>query len=131
MSEQRSFTRVENELLPGFRVKLGLAESTEDVRKFFAQAMSGLLGRVFEDRFPAVSEDVALRPDIPEGYMLSARLREHPECAVLWKASDLPAILSRFAGVAVNRFRHLEKNPERTEAKMYPTPDRVGKGRQP
>jgi hypothetical protein len=49
----------------------------------------------------------------------------------VWKASDLSAIIGRFATAATNRFRRLEKNPDKTEAKMYPTPDRVGKGRQP
>jgi hypothetical protein len=131
MSIQHSFTRIENDLLPAFRVKLGLAESTEDVRKFFGYAMADLLSKVFEGRFPAVYEDLTLAPAADQGFAVSARLHTFPEFEAMWTASDLSAILGRFAGVAVNRYRHLEKNPDKTESKMYPTPDRVGQGRQP
>lgn len=131
MSRQHSFTRIENDLLPAFRLNLGLAESTEDVRKFFGYAMADLLAKVFEGRFPPTYEDVTLTPAADQGYAVSDRLREFPEFETIWTASDLAAILGRFAGVAVNRYRHLEKNPDKTESKMYPTPDRVGKGRQP
>ncbi|MEF3697488.1 hypothetical protein [Desulfolutivibrio sp.] len=131
MSMQHSFTRIENDLLPAFRLNLGLAESTEDVRKFFSYAMTDLLSKVFEGRFPAAYEDLTLAPAEDKGFAASARLQAFPEFEAMWTASDLSAIIGRFAGVAVNRYRHLEKNPDKTESKMYPTPDRVGQGKQP
>ncbi|MDQ7833026.1 MAG: hypothetical protein RDU30_14945 [Desulfovibrionaceae bacterium] len=131
MSMQHSFTRIENDLLPAFRLRLGLAESTEDVRKFFGYAMADLLAKVFDGRFPATYEDLTLAPAADQGFAVSPRLQEFPEFEAMWTASDLSAILGRFAGVAVNRYRHLEKNPDKTESKLYPTPDRVGQGRQP
>ncbi len=129
MSTQHSFSRMENDLLPKFRENMGLAESTEDVRKFFGYAMAGLMEKVFESRIPATYEDVRLAPEATEGFVLDKNLAGHPEFSPVWKASDLSAIIGRFAGVAVKRYRHLEKNPEKTEAKMYPIPDRADRGR--
>ncbi len=131
MSVQRSFSRVENDLLPKFRENMGLAESTEDVRKFFGYTMAGLMEKVFEGRIPATYGDIRLAPGTPGGYALDHNLTGHPEFSPVWEASDLSAIIGRFATAATNRFRRLEKNPDKTEAKMYPTPDRVGKVRQP
>jgi hypothetical protein len=50
---------------------------------------------------------------------LSPRLRDHPAFQALLRTSDLAAILDRFAAAAGNRFRRLEKNPEKTESKIY------------
>ena len=128
MSAHRSFSKAENELLPKFRENMGLAESTQDVRKFFGYSMAKLLEKVFEGRIAATYEDVSLAPEVVNGFSLGSDLAGHPEFSPVWKASDLSAIIGRFAGVAVKRYRHLEKNPEKTEAKMYPIPDRADRG---
>ncbi len=129
MSARRSFSKAENELLPKFRENMGLAESTEDVRKFFGYTMAGLMEKVFEGRIPTTYEDVRLTPNRAEGFSLEKGLAGHPEFSPVWEASDLPAIIGRFAATAVKRFRHLEKGPDKTEAKMYPIPDRADRGR--
>ncbi len=78
MSVQRSFSRVENDLLPKFRENMGLAESTEDVRKFFGYTMAGLMEKVFEGRVPATYGDIRLAPGTPEGYALDDNLTGIP-----------------------------------------------------
>ena len=42
----------------------------------------------------------------------------------LMQNSDLDAILGRLSGTAWNRYHHLEKNPAKTEQKIYPAPGR-------
>lgn len=122
MTRIASFTKLENELTPKFRESMTMAESTADVHKFFVYSMLELLNGVLpggEDALELVYEDVALAPGESPGYVLSPRLAAHAPLAALMRESDLPAILGRFAEVAVKRFNYLGKKPEKTEAKMY------------
>jgi len=48
MKKKFSFTRCEREILPNFRQKIGKAESTEDVKKFFVYTVNELFRNVFE-----------------------------------------------------------------------------------
>jgi hypothetical protein len=118
MTRIASFTKIENEVLPKFRDSMAQAESTADVRKFFVYAMLELLNGVLDGAVELTYEDVALAPGATPGYVLSPRLREHAAFAALTGASDLSAILDRFAAAAGNRFKRLEKNPDKTEAKI-------------
>jgi hypothetical protein len=119
MTRIASFTKIENEVLPKFRDSMAQAESTADVRKFFVYAMLELLNGVLERGIELAYEDVELAPGATPGYVLSPRLREHPAFTALVQGSDLTAILDRFAATAGNRFKRLEKNPEKTESKIY------------
>jgi hypothetical protein len=49
---------------------------------------------------------------------LNERIRSREDFIELWQASDLPQIVSRFAELAVGRYKHLGKNPRKTEAKI-------------
>ncbi|MBW2573247.1 MAG: hypothetical protein JRE61_13155 [Deltaproteobacteria bacterium] len=49
MAQQISFTKYENEVLPDFRKKLNLAESTEDVINFFALFASDEFTSIWND----------------------------------------------------------------------------------
>lgn len=119
MTTQLSFSKDEHEILPNFRNKINKAESTEDVKKIFAQTMGNLMGRVFDGNLKIDYEDVSL---LPEGgqrpFKLSERLGGRPEFVELWENSDLPHVISRLAHTAQNRHRHLEKHPEKTNAKI-------------
>lgn len=119
MTRKTSFTRLENEVLPAFRESMTRAESTADMRKFFVYTLLELLNGAVEGRLELTYEDIELTPGLAPGYEFSARLREHPVFVELLQASDLAAIVERFALAAGNRYKHLEKNPARTEAKMY------------
>ena len=118
MTRMDSFTRVENELLPKFRNMINQSESTEDVKKFFVYCMQDLFAQVFEERLVVRFEEIALSPDKTPPFTLAASLQEHDEFVRLWQASDLSQIVTRFAELALGRYRHLEKNPRKTEAKI-------------
>ncbi|MFZ5427428.1 MAG: hypothetical protein ACOZEN_10660 [Thermodesulfobacteriota bacterium] len=119
MTHQISFTRIEQALIPGFRERMDRAESTEDVKKFFVEVASTLLSDALGEAGAIRYEHISLAPDEPDGYVLSGEVLARKEFAEIWEASDLPRIMSQFAGRAVNRYIHLDKNPEKTESKMY------------
>lgn len=122
MSRFDSYTKIEREVTPKFRESMGLAESTADVRKFFAYSMLELVNGVLagqDGEFDVYYEDITLTPEQAPGYALSPRLAAHPPLAAALRESDLPAILARFAEVAGNTFKYLQKKPEKTESKIY------------
>ena len=51
MSRQLSFTKFEKELLPGFRKKINTAESSEDVKTYYARTCLELLDKAFAGEF--------------------------------------------------------------------------------
>jgi hypothetical protein len=119
MTTQLSFTKDENELLPDFRNKIGKAESTEDVKKIFTQTMGILLKRIFTERLQIEYGDVSL--NVMNGsatFSVSQRLGSKPEFVEIWEKSDLPNVIGRLAQTAQNRYKHLEKHPEKTNAKI-------------
>lgn len=122
MTRQLSFSKQENELRGGFREMMDHAESTQDVKKFFYQTVRELLDRATGKSLDARFEEVSLDLDRGEGFALAAPLRQRGELDELMKKSDLDNILSRLADQAWNRYRHLDKNPEKTEKKMWKRP---------
>ncbi len=118
MTRQQSFTKAENELLPKFRKMTNEAESTEDVKKFFIYCVQELFSRAFDGRMELRFEEVELLPEGEPHFMISEEVRSREGFAEVWNASDLPHIVSRFAELALNRYKHLAKNPEKTETKM-------------
>lgn len=120
MTRQVSYSKIEKEVRPGLREKINMAESTEDVKKFFVYAVKELLDRILEGRIEVDFEQVALAPDEEDGYTLSPALLHDPLFKEVWEISDLPHIVRRMAEVAVKRYIHLEKHPDKTEAKMFP-----------
>ena len=122
MPKQVSYSRIEKEVRPMLRENLGLAESTEDVKKFFVYAVLELLEKVLEGQVSFGYEDIALAPDQKDGFEISASLMSDKRFKKILKDSDLHHILKRMAEVSLKRHIHLEKHPDKTEAKMYPIP---------
>jgi len=118
MVKQLSFTKHENKMLPKFREKINKAESNEDLKKFFVYTVIELFETIFQEKMDFHYEDIALNPDSEPYYVLSNRLRESPEFGSVWKDSDLPHVVYRMAESAIGRYRHLEKHPEKTDAKI-------------
>ncbi|MBU0681052.1 MAG: hypothetical protein KKD73_06505 [Proteobacteria bacterium] len=118
MSRQLSFTKFEKELLPDFRQKINMAESSEDVKTFYARTSLALFDKAFDNAFSLEFNDIMLQPGNTEKYVLSDRLRSSPSFTEIWNTSDLPNILGRFTDVALNRYTHLEKHPEKTDSKI-------------
>ena len=118
MAKQVSFTQFENEILPDFRLKLSSAENAEEVKNHFTQTASGLLAEIFPERTGRLDAPVTLEPAAEPFYVLSRDLGRDPDFTAVWNASDLPRVIARLAKSAANRCRHLEKHPEKTEAKI-------------
>jgi hypothetical protein len=118
MSRQLSFTKFEKELLPDFRQKINKAESSEDVKTFYARTSLALFDKAFEGELSLEFEDIILQPGHDDKYVLSDRLLASPDFTEVWNNSDLPNVLGRFTDTALNRFVHLEKHPEKTESKI-------------
>jgi hypothetical protein len=119
MTTQRSFSRIEKDLLPAFRQHVSSAESTEDVKKFFVHTALELFDKAANGQLNLEYEDVALDPENEsQAFLLSEVLTGNTVFTAVWHDSDLANILRRFAVTAVNRYKHLAKNLEKTEAKI-------------
>ena len=118
MAPQISFTKYENEVLPDFRKKLNLAESTEDVINFFAQTIMEFCNSVFEGRIVFDYEDITLILDYEPHYKINKRLFKLDAFTSVWNASDLSRVIGRFAKSAMNRYKRLEKYSEATDTKI-------------
>ncbi|WP_028585298.1 hypothetical protein [Desulfogranum mediterraneum] len=118
MTTQHSFTKFEKEVLPKFRRDMNLAESTEDVKKFFSYAMQELLAQVFSGKYTPRYEDICLQAGQDAPFLLSEAVRQLDDYPSIWDNSDLEEIILRFANMASHRYHHLAKKPEKTESKI-------------
>jgi hypothetical protein len=118
MVRQVSFTKHENKALPNFRQMISKAESTEDVKKFFVYTAKKLFESIFEGKIDFEYEDFALTQNRAPYYRLSERVISLESFRFVWNDSDLSRVLCRFAESAMRRCRHLEKHPEKTDAKI-------------
>lgn len=119
MTRQSSFSKLRKEMMPGFRDQMSKAESTEDVKKFYADTMRQILTRLASHYDPVMPEDVHLSPDSADGYFINPSIMDRPPLRAAWSESDLPYILDDFTSMALNRHAHLSKNPEKTRKKIY------------
>jgi hypothetical protein len=122
MARQLSFSKYEQELRPELRQNMNIAESTEDVKKFFVYTIQKLFGRVLEGKEAFTYEDIRLDPQNQSGFIISNDLLGNPDFAAVWQNSDLSNIVKRIADAAGNRHKHLQKNPAKTEAKICQAP---------
>ena len=118
MTKMQSFSKAENELLPKFRKMTNEAESTEDVKKFYVYCMQELFTHAFAGELELRFEDIGLLPEEEPPFFIDDRIRSREDFAEVWQASDLSQIVTRFAELAVGHYRHLVKNPQKTEAKI-------------
>ena len=117
MTQQTSFTHVENKLFPKFRKTISQARSTEDVKKMFGYCMQDLFKEVSEGALELRLEEVVLKPE-SNSYHIDDKIRETDAFARVWTATDLSRIVDRFTEVCLHQYAHLAKNPEKTEAKI-------------
>ena len=122
MARQLSFSKYEQQLRPELRQNLNIAESTEDVKKFFVYTIQKLFGRVLEGKEAFRYEDIRLAPLEQSGFIISDKVLEDPEFEAIWQNSDLSNIVKRIADAASNRHKHLQKNPAKTESKICQAP---------
>ncbi len=118
MTKQFSFTKYEHKVLPSFRQKINKAESSEDVKKFFVQIAKELFEDIFGREMKFRYEDFKLRVDSDPYYTLSDRILSSENIQSALNESDLSRVICRFAESAKRRYKHLEKNPERSDTKI-------------
>jgi hypothetical protein len=118
MAPQISFTKYENEVLPDFRKKINLAESTEDVINCFVQTITELCNTIFEEKIDFDYEDITLILDRKPHYRMNKRFFSSDEFVAVWNTSDLSRVIGRFAKSAMNRYKRLEKYSEKTDTKI-------------
>jgi hypothetical protein len=118
MAKRLSFTKNEQDILPDFRQRINLAESTEDVKKFFVYTVTELFNHVFSGKIDFVYEDIELQFAEDPYFSVSDRLLSRDDFSSIWACSDLPNVVARFAKTAVKRCIRLEKHPEKTDAKI-------------
>jgi len=121
MTRQSSFSKLRKEMMPGFREKMQMAESTEDVKKFYSETMRQLLDRLASHYDPVLPDDVRLSPDSTDGYFINPAIMDRPPLRAAWSESDLPYILDDFTSVALHRHAHLTKGSGKPRRKINRT----------
>lgn len=119
MTKQLSFSKFEHAVLPTFRNDINHAESSEDVKKFFVYTTQKLFEGIFAGAIRFEYTDIALTfNENGQNYMVSDRLLASTDFRELWRDSDLPNVVARLAARAIKRCKHLNKHPEKTDAKI-------------
>ena len=119
MTTQLSFSKIEKQILPGYRNKISVVESGEEVKKVFITTIQELFRQVYQDSFELDYEDLTFLPDRDPGYLFSKNVLENQQFLAVWQKSDLPNLINRLSSTAVKHYIHLRKHPEKTELKIY------------
>ena len=85
MARQLSFSKYEQELRPELRQNLNIAESTEDVKKFFVYTIQKLFGRVLEGKEVFTYEDIRLDPQEQSGFRIGVEQQGDMALAAIGK----------------------------------------------
>ena len=113
-----SFRKFEHMILPRFRQRSNKAESIEDIRKAFISSILDLFEKALGGRVVVGYEDVDFRPYERPYFFISERLLGDDYVLSMWKDSDIRQTVERLAQTAMNRYKHLEKHCEKTNAKI-------------
>ena len=74
--------------------------------------------KIFSGEVKIRDDDVTLESSEKSCFSLSNRLSSAEGFKLTWDNSDLPRMVGRFAETATRRIKHLEKHPEKTDAKI-------------
>jgi hypothetical protein len=126
MARRISYAHLENGVRSHFRNNLNQAESSEEVKKFFAYAVHDLLNKAFEGHILTDYGQVELGSDLNRPYLIHQRLMHDLTFTNAWFNTDLATIIDRLAATAIRHMKHFDKMPERTDRKIFPTPSHGG-----
>ena len=113
-----SFRKFEHMILPHFRQRINEAESTQDIKNTFVSSIKHLFENAFGGRVSVQDEDVRFTPYEEPYFFLSPGVLKEDSLRSIWKDSDLRHVIERLAESAMNRYKHLEKHGEKTDAKI-------------
>ena len=118
MEQHLSFSKIENDLKHKFRKMINEAESTEEEKKNFVYCMQELFTNASDGAIQLQFEDIDLTPEKIHQFVISEKILSINTFIYLWNNSDLLQIVTRFAELASNHYKHLAKNPQKTESKI-------------
>ena len=118
MPQNFSYSQIENELKHKFRKMINESDSTEEVKNNFVYCMQELFSNASSGLIELRFEDIELLPERNPPFVINEQVRSVNKFIRLWEDSDLPQIVLRFSELASNHYKHLAKNPQKTEAKI-------------
>jgi hypothetical protein len=87
--------------------------------------MEELFRKVSDGTLEVRPDDIYLKTD-DASFFIGEKIRSHAAFAGIWNNSDLPRIVGRFSELALNQYKHLAKNPVKTEVKIGCSPQGHG-----
>lgn len=124
MHDKASFTKIENELAPGFRQRVNSAEGIADLQQAFTTFLQDILGRVSGAEVALEPGDARIAPEAEDGYLLGPGISGNEAYVKLLEHSDLRDILRRQVEHAANKMKRLSRHTTRDETKLFPRKDR-------
>lgn len=116
---QISFVSISNDLLHQLRDRINNSEDKTDLRNSFAYTTREFLERVFENsKLPINDESFRFDPKAKDYFVINRKLKNNSEFKFMWENSDLPNLIGKFALSTFNRYKHLNKHPEKTNLKI-------------
>lgn len=113
-----SFRKFEHRVLPHFRQKINEAESALDIKNTFVSSIRNLFENAFKGAVPLKEEDIRFTPCKEPYFLLSPEVLKNESIRRVWKDSDLRNVIEHLAESATNRYRHLARHGEKTDAKI-------------
>jgi len=71
MSTMYSYSSIERDILPEFRMKLSKSEDGNDVKNLFSQTIYNMLKKVFEDNKALNVNDVKFEPELEHYFSIT------------------------------------------------------------
>ena len=107
-----SYVKYEKELESDYRKTLDQVKRPEEVAEVFREYAFKLISMIHDDLSPDMKEHIKLLTDY-EDVEIGVRLRD--KLSETLENSDLMAILRRMAQDAINRYKKLKHDDERTD----------------
>ncbi|MGL5355567.1 MAG: hypothetical protein ACRCZ9_05960 [Fusobacteriaceae bacterium] len=110
MGYKKSFSEVDSKHWGEYKVRLSKAQGVEEVKKIFSMVTAELVKEVEENLNPVYGEfsgDFEIDMKSEKKYKVAQKIAENPLFVDLIENSDLPAILTKYADMAVNKKTHL------------------------
>ena len=110
MGYKKSFSEVDSKYWGEYKVRMSKAQGVEEVKKIFSMVVADLVKEIEPKLNPIYGEfsgDFEIDVKSEKKYKVAAKLADDPAYVDLVENSDLPAILAKYAEMAVNKKTHL------------------------
>ncbi|MFO7896466.1 MAG: hypothetical protein R6U84_06010 [Candidatus Cloacimonadales bacterium] len=119
MKKQQSFNHLGNELIHELRNNINNSEGPVDISNHFSYTTSKLLQAVFADESVDIQKDsIIFAPESDHYFKLNNGLADDEGFMEVWKNSDLPSVVGKFAEASYHRYLHHNKHQEKTNKKI-------------